>query len=239
MIENRPHLRLIGGPNGSGKSTLKSYLENKFSFSLGQFINADEIQLLLETKGELSFDFYNIKIDEDYFNSFISSHPLNTNNYNQLLTLKNNQLTSEVSNGYIAAIIADLIRHCYLNKRKDFTFETVFSGKDKIDFLAESNEAGYKNYLYFVCTKNVAINYDRVSNRTLMGGHSVIADKISARYYKSLENIKASLPLMHRGYFFDNSSEEHKLIAEIKPDRSWQFYTEDLPNWFKKYVPYI
>lgn len=46
---------------------------------------------------------------------------------------------------------------------------------------------GFKSYLYFICTKDLGINKQRVKNRISEGGHAVSDQKIEQRYYRSLE----------------------------------------------------
>ena len=84
-------------------------------------------------------------------------------------------------NSYWASVIADFIRHQLLAARISFTFETVMSSSDKIDFLKKAQSQGFRTYLYYVATNNSAINIARVANRVLLGGHSVSEEKIITR----------------------------------------------------------
>lgn len=54
-------IRVIAGPNGSGKTTLFQQLGKQIN--LYDFINADEIKLLLEREGQFSLPF-ELKEDE-------------------------------------------------------------------------------------------------------------------------------------------------------------------------------
>ena len=53
--------------------------------------------------------------------------------------------------------------------------------------LAE--EAGYRTYLYFVATSDIAINIARIASRVLSGGHSVPNEKVVSRSVRTLENV--------------------------------------------------
>ena len=89
-----------------------------------------------------------------------------------------------------AAILADKKRYESINKKADFTFETVLSSKYKLDILKKAKEAGYFIKGVFVLTINPNINVARVAARVASGGHDVDKDKIIQRYKKSLDNIK-------------------------------------------------
>ena len=61
--------------------------------------------------------------------------------------------------------------------KSTFSFETVMSHHSKVSFLKEVKQAGFKTYLYFICTQDPEINQKRVLNRVSKGGHSV--DEVS------------------------------------------------------------
>jgi len=87
----------------------------------------------------------------------------------------------------LAQIIADFLRKKLLKERKRFSFETVFSHNSKLDIMRDAVTAGYKVYLYFVCTESPEINKFRVKARTKKGGHDVPVNKIETRYYRALD----------------------------------------------------
>jgi predicted ABC-type ATPase len=110
------------------------------------------------------------------------------------------------------------------------------SGKDKIELLQTAKQRGYRTYLYYICTDDVIINKDRVSNRIEKGGHPVPEEKVKQRYYRSLDQLLNAIKLSDRAYLFDNSGTEHKLVAEITDGRDIEFNPSFIPNWFEKYV---
>jgi len=85
---------------------------------------------------------------------------------------------------YLAADIAEFIRQKLLKEGISFTYETVMSHPDKIEFMKEAQKNGYKVYLYFVSTTDPEINSYRVKLRVIQNGHSVPFDKIKDRYLK-------------------------------------------------------
>ena len=139
---------------------------------------------------------------------------------------------------YDAALAADFVRYRLLAKGETFTFETVLSHPSKIDFLTQANESGYNNYLYFICTVDPAINIERVKQRVELGGDPVPEDRIEKRYYESLQVLPAIIPLCHRVYLFDNSSEERNIdpVAEIDNERKLTIRSVQLPWWVQEYV---
>jgi predicted ABC-type ATPase len=79
-------------------------------------------------------------------------------------------LPQEVASSYVAAVLADAIRRALLAQGSTFTFETVMSSRDKIDFMREAQALGYRTYLYFVATDDPEINISRVQLRVSQGG---------------------------------------------------------------------
>jgi predicted ABC-type ATPase len=67
-------------------------------------------------------------------------------------------------------VLADAIRRALLAQGSTFTFETVMSSRDKIDFMREAQALGYRTYLYFVATDDPEINISRVQLRVSQGG---------------------------------------------------------------------
>ena len=102
--------------------------------------------------------------------------------------------------------------------------------------------AGYKVYLYFVSTESPEINKYRVGLRVSKGGHHVDPNKITQRYYRSLDLLFDAAQLSYQAYFFDNSTdgkEPAKWFAHfklIKGKKKWDdINPKDVPEWFKTY----
>jgi len=64
--------------------------------------------------------------------------------------------------------LSDIIRNKLLDQNIDFTFETVMSSPDKVNFLHRAKDAGFRVYLYYVATENPEINISRVAHRVKM-----------------------------------------------------------------------
>lgn len=133
---------------------------------------------------------------------------------------------------YLASVLADAIRRQLLDEGHTFTFETVMSSRDKVDFMKEARKRGYRVYLYFVATDDPDINVDRVRRRVRQGGHPVPAKKIRERYVRSIGLMTEACDVAHRAYVFDNSGSRHKLLVQVIDGERLEIETTTLPRWF-------
>ena len=109
----------------------------------------------------------------------------------------------------------------------------------KLEFLKQAKEHGFKIYLYYIATKNPAINIERVDNRVEEGGHFVPKDKIESRYYKTMENLYSAILLSDKAYLFDNSNDEEKRtysnFAKVQ-NGCIELLKDVVPDWFERFV---
>ncbi len=237
-------LRIFAGPNGSGKSTIYKVVNEMVECR--HFVNADMIEKALRTTGRISFDDYLVDMtgrEDDFKASFTSSGLYEKIADGQVLldslkiTSRNSLVISrrETVNSYFAAFVAEYLRFNMLNIVESFTVETVMSDRGKLDYIRTAKRMGYRIYLYYVSTKDVFINIDRVAQRVSLGGHGVPEAKIRSRYSRSLENLFDAVLLSDRAYIFDNSEVEWKLIAEW--DGEYLLTREQyVPEWFVRYL---
>jgi predicted ABC-type ATPase len=252
MDTRQPKLRVFAGPNGSGKSTvidfIRSYKVNDKNVEFGYYINADDIAKDLRTEQGFSFKQFNFEAEADDFNQIVLESGLLNGNFNLERLLNTYQLTDNsiycLQQGEVellAQIIADYLRKKMLSVRERFSFETVFSHESKLNIMREAVNAGYKVYLYFVCTESPKINKFRVEARTQKGGHDVPPDKIESRYYRALDLLHDAAQLGYQVYFFDNSEDggNFKMFAHFKNiggKKTWDDINKaDVPAWFKIY----
>jgi predicted ABC-type ATPase len=186
---------MFAGPNGSGKSTLIRKLQSLVlrPALLGVHLNADDIESQIRKTGTLALSDYGITGPADDIipflreSAFLKSAGLNEAAQKITITEGHTLHFNEVSvNSYFASVVVDFLRHRLLAQRSDFTFETVMSSPDKIAFLKQAQEAGYRTYLYYIATADPIINVSRVRSRVALGGHPVPEDKILKRYHGSL-----------------------------------------------------
>ena len=237
MNKITPRLRMFAGPNGSGKSTFKAIIRPEL---LGIYINPDEIEKEINERGFLDFQNYQLKVTAKEVLDFFIHAPLikagellddahDLSFYDDKLSFVNVGV-----NAYFASVAADFIRNKLIECSKSFTFETVMSFPDKVDFLRRAQSRGYRTYLYYVATEDPSINISRVKYRVKMGGHSVPEDKIISRYARSLDLLIQAVEFTNRSYIFDNSTHEHIWLAEITDGHSLEIKTDQIPAWFKK-----
>ena len=234
-----PRLRMFAGPNGSGKSTLNGIISKEL---LGVYINPDEIEKEIKKFDFLDLLNYSVETDEKEVISFFENHPLlekaDLDGDIYLLKFFDNKIdfSSIIVNSYYASVCADFIRHQLLKSKISFTFETVMSSKDKVDFLKKAQDLGYRTYLYFIATQDPIVNISRVNNRVKLGGHNVPEDKIVSRYYRSLELLSRAVKYSTRAYIFDNSSQEKLWIAQINNGKEFEFKSGIVPEWINRYL---
>ncbi|MBU6141103.1 MAG: hypothetical protein KGP29_06090 [Proteobacteria bacterium] len=232
----QPRIRMFAGPNGSGKSVLKKLLKSDL---LGFYINPDEIEKKIKETGVLDLEEFKIKTtDSEILNHFRNSSLLRKAGMDsQLLKFKDQKLDFSALevNSYFSSVAADFIKNQLLQRRASFSFETVMSFEDKILFLKKANELGYKTYVYFIATESPEINISRVKLRVRQGGHDVPQDKITSRYYRSLNLLSEAIKNSWRTYVFDNSGSSEFLLAEAQ-EGEIELKTDAVPAWFDKYV---
>lgn len=126
-----------------------------------------------------------------------------------------------------AALLVDKMRYTSIEKRENFTFETVLSSHYKLDILKKAKAEGYFIKCVFVLTVDSSVNVARVKARVANGGHDVAEDKIRSRYDKSLGNIKELMTLCDIMHVYDNTDEpiriirKHKESISIFPNDLW------------------
>jgi predicted ABC-type ATPase len=141
---------------------------------------------------------------------------------------------------YAAAIKADALRRELVELRESFIFETVFSDPvgDKLDFLKETERAGYTVLLIFIGISKPEISEDRVTMRVLQGGHDVPTDKIMERYPRVMSNLKRALVELANVRVYDNSDLKmpYKLVA-VRENRQKIEVHVPAPEWLRALLP--
>lgn len=234
-----PRLRMFAGPNGSGKSTMKEVIPETL---LGVYVNPDDIEKAWRQSGCIDLSMFKVRVDAEEVLAFFMKSTFLANAGFSLavsqLRFDENRLCldPELVNSYFASVVSDFIRHKLLEQKIDFTFETVMSSADKVDFLHRAKAAGFRVYLYYVATEDPEINISRVRYRVKMHGHDVPEDKIVERYFRSLDLLVNAIRLSDRAYIFDNSSQDRIWLAEVTDGAELEFKTDLVPHWFEEYV---
>ncbi len=212
--------RLFAGPNGSGKSTLFESLRENGEIHTEIYISADRIEAQIKSTGIFYFNAYRVSATQEGFekfsNSITSTEYFPIDKINKSIEIKSGVLSIKKKqlslNSYIASVIAAYLTDLLLKTDQSFCLETVMSHQSKIEILKKANKAGFKTYLYFVCTENRELNVERVKLREEAGGHGVPEDKIKSRYDRSLSHLQSAIENVSVYYLIDNS-DEFKLLV--------------------------
>ena len=235
-----PRLRMLAGPNGSGKSTLARQLTGDYAVNLYKFLNADMLfaEIVQSHKTACPFSLDNCEL-LDFINSSTYPDECKAPFRKQAITIDEDDYLTfapDAINSYTVAMTADFFKNEYLKRHLSFSFETVFSHPAKIEILKRAQSLGFRTYMYFVATEDPQINLSRIRSRTKLGGHDVPEEKVTARYYRCLEQVRHALLYLNRAYFFDNSTDQSIFFAEYEAGKRFQLFTPFVPDWFKHYL---
>lgn len=235
---------MFAGPNGSWKSTLKPLLPKEL---LGVYLNPDEIEEEIRTRGFLDFAGYGATTEAGEVLPFFAGSPLLIDGgfgaAARRLEYANGRLDFGrlAVNSYFASVAADFLREKLLGQKISFTFETVMSHPGKVEVLVKARKAGCRIYLCLAATDDPEINISRVSNRVKPGGRPVPEDRIVKRCHRSLDLLREAIRHTNRAHVFDNSGDnadrKHTWLAEITDGSVPALKSDQMPEWFKRLVP--
>ena len=107
---------------------------------------------------------------------------------------------------------AEQLREAALINGVSFSFETVLSTYDKVDFIKRAKSKGYAIQIYYVLTESVEVNIKRVETRVAQGGHDVPRDKIISRYDKAMNLMPEVLRLADIAVIYDNTGVSPQIL---------------------------
>lgn len=137
---------------------------------------------------------------------------------------------------------ADARRTACLKQGMSFVSETVFSHPSKLALMREARAAGFTVVLLVVCVNDPHQLLGRVAQRVTEGGHDVPADRILARYPRTLQHLQSAIPLADLALLYDTSGVGRhgvsgpKLVARWR-EGQWTWQVQRLPAWAKKIQP--
>ncbi|RCS54383.1 hypothetical protein DTL42_04345 [Bremerella cremea] len=136
---------------------------------------------------------------------------------------------------YAAANVAAGIRKQLVKRKESFAFETVFSDPagEKVQFLIDAAEAGYDVTLCFIGLASAKLSETRVAMRVSQGGHDIPADKLKARYPRTMKNLKQAIEKLERVIVYDQSDLQNpfRCLARFEQGQP-VFLAQSLPSWF-------
>ena len=132
-----------------------------------------------------------------------------------------------------ARLWADARRADLLKAGQSFVSETVFSHKSKLALIGEAQAQGFFVMLLVVCLDNPNRLLKRVANRVAEGGHNVPAERILARYPRTLANLAVAVRIADAAVLYDSyavAAGTHTAVAVCK--KEWtQEKVALLPEW--------
>jgi len=140
---------------------------------------------------------------------------------------------------YAAARLADTLRRQLVEQRESFVFETVFSDPvgDKLTFLKEAAADGYAVVLCFIGISGPAVSEERVAMRVSQGGHDVPAEKLVARFPRTLANLKTAIRDLPQVWIFDNDNLRTPFRQAAVFENGQQVtLNEPVPDWLRPFL---
>jgi hypothetical protein len=140
---------MFAGPNGSGKTTVKRNLRRSDAW-FGVYVNADDLEAEVRREGCVRLAPLGLAITTEELRAHFAASTLLASrglpDGSGSIVCRGDVLDFGriPFDSYHAAVLADFLRRKALAERRSFSFETVMSSRDKIDFLQESRAAGYR-----------------------------------------------------------------------------------------------
>ena len=139
-----------------------------------------------------------------------------------------------------AAEMGNALRRELFEQRESLVFETVFSDPvgDKLAFLREAAKAGYTVLLCFVGISGPEVSEERVAMRVSQGGHDVPREKLTARFPRTLANLKAAIHELPHVWIYDNDDLEtpFRRVALFENGRQVTL-AKPIPQWLRPLLP--
>lgn len=141
---------------------------------------------------------------------------------------------------YHAAQVNDALRRQMIQAGESFVFETVFSDPvgDKLKLLSDAADAGYQVVLCFIGLSSVELSGERVAMRVSRGGHDVPDEKITARFPRTLSNLKSAIERLPYVLVFDNSDllRPFRQVATFEQGKLSEL-SPPVPAWLQAMMP--
>lgn len=131
---------------------------------------------------------------------------------------------------YEAATIAAGRRSELITAKTSFVTETVFSHESKLELVRAAIEAGYLVTLHVVMVPE-KLSIARVANRAEIGGHTVPADKIRARYKRLWPLVATAIDLVDSAVVYDNTRADRPFRVVARFERGSVLGDPDWPSW--------
>ena len=146
------------------------------------------------------------------------------------------QLRSEQARAW-----ADERRAALLEAGQSFVSETVFSHESKLALITHAQQCGFAVVLLVVCLDDPQRLLARVHQRVREGGHAVPAERILARYPRTLSHLARAVRLADLALLYDTggaSDDADKInppvrLAVCRGQQTQRLVTR-LPKWARQ-----
>ena len=131
---------------------------------------------------------------------------------------------------------AEQMRSDLVESRVSFCTESVFSDPvgSKVKALEAARAAAFVVFLVFSGLATPMLSIARVKQRVAHGGHDITDAKLTARFPRTLANLRAAVTVVDEAFLFDNSSFDapYRVVATYRDGR---LVTKrpPLPGWTK------
>jgi predicted ABC-type ATPase len=135
-----------------------------------------------------------------------------------------------------ARLWADTRRAELLQTRQPFVSETVFSHESKLALIEQAQAQGFFVMLLVVALDSPEHLLERVAQRVAEGGHAVPAERILARYPRTLTYLTQAVRLADAAILYDSadvSPGTHTAVATCKGDWT-QELVQAMPEWARQ-----
>lgn len=142
------------------------------------------------------------------------------------------QARSEQARQWADGRRADLLR-----SGKSFVSETVFSHESKLALIEEAQQNGIAVVLLVVCLDDPKCLLARVRQRVLEGGHDVPADRILARYPRTIRNLTLAVRQADLAMLYDSGGsagldDVNRLVrVAVCRGQETKMLAANLPDW--------
>lgn len=127
-----------------------------------------------------------------------------------------------------------------LENHENFVYEGHFPSYTTWNFPKRFKENGYSVEMLFLGLKDANLSEMRVGLRAKKGGHNVPRYDIENNFYGNLEMLNEHFQLLNHLQIVDTSEFLPKPLAAFKDGKMLSGINKnDLPEWFKKYLPLL
>ncbi|MDP4177539.1 MAG: zeta toxin family protein [Bacillota bacterium] len=117
----------------------------------------------------------------------------------------------------------------YIKYGISFNQETTLSGKSIIRNIKKAKQKGFYVVMNFIGVDSPEIAKERVRIRVLKGGHGIENDAIERRYYESLNNLRALIPICDEINIYDNTKQIEEIAYIVNGNLIWA--SENMSAW--------